>query len=110
MEDADNDDQDGGWLNVSSGTGSPGYSRIKGRKTVVVFLCVQYCLLLAFICTITYTCTHAVLVSIFQVNLHFSAPLTQKENLWCKFYSPGNEMELKSLTQARENHRPASFH
>jgi len=31
-----NDDQDGGWVSVSSGTGSPGLSRTKGRKTVVV--------------------------------------------------------------------------
>jgi len=28
--------QDGGWVNVSSGTGSPGLSRTKGHKTVVV--------------------------------------------------------------------------
>ena len=32
----DDDDQDGGWVNVSSGTGSPGESRTKGHKTVVV--------------------------------------------------------------------------
>ena len=30
------DDQDGGWVSVSSGTGSPGQSWTKGRKTVVV--------------------------------------------------------------------------
>jgi len=30
------DDQDGGWVRVSSGTGSPGQTRTKGRKTVVV--------------------------------------------------------------------------
>ena len=38
MEEADrlNDDQDGGWVNVSSGTGSPRQSRTKGRKTIVV--------------------------------------------------------------------------
>ena len=30
------DDQDGGWVNVSFGTGSPGWSRTKGRKTVVL--------------------------------------------------------------------------
>jgi len=29
-------DQDGGWVSVSSGTGSPGQSWTKGRKTVVV--------------------------------------------------------------------------
>jgi len=29
------DDQDGEWVSVSSGTGSPGY-QTKGRKTVVV--------------------------------------------------------------------------
>ena len=29
-------DQDGGWVNISSGTGSPGYSRTQGRKTIVV--------------------------------------------------------------------------
>ena len=29
-------DQDGGWVSVSSGTGSPGYSRTKGCKTVLV--------------------------------------------------------------------------
>ena len=32
------DDQDGGWVSVSSGTGSPESSHIKGRKTVVVVL------------------------------------------------------------------------
>jgi len=26
----------GGWVNISSGTGSPGLSRTKGRKTVLV--------------------------------------------------------------------------
>jgi len=36
------DDQDGGWVSVSSGTGSPGYSRTKGRKTVVVVVVVDY--------------------------------------------------------------------
>jgi len=35
-------DQDGGWVNVSSGTSSPGYFRTKGRKMVVVVLC--FCL------------------------------------------------------------------
>ena len=30
------DDQDGGWVSVSSGTGSSGQSRTKGRETVVV--------------------------------------------------------------------------
>ena len=30
------DDQDGGWVSVSSGTGSPGQSWTKGHKTVVV--------------------------------------------------------------------------
>jgi len=30
------DDQDGGSVNVSSGTGSPGQSQTKGHKTVVV--------------------------------------------------------------------------
>jgi len=30
------DDQDGEWVNVSSGTGSPGQTRAKGRNTVVV--------------------------------------------------------------------------
>ena len=29
------DGQDGGWVSVSSCTGSPGYSRTKGRKTVL---------------------------------------------------------------------------
>jgi len=29
-------DQDGGRVSVSSGTGSPGYSRTTGRKTIVV--------------------------------------------------------------------------
>jgi len=28
----------GEWVNVSSGTSSPGYSRTKGHKTVVVLL------------------------------------------------------------------------
>ena len=32
------DDQDGGWVNVSSGTGSPGQSRVKGRKATLVDL------------------------------------------------------------------------
>jgi len=36
-----NDDQDGGWVSVSSGTGSLGYSRTKGRKTVVVVVVVM---------------------------------------------------------------------
>ena len=36
MEEADKDDKDGGWVNVSSGTGSPGQCRTKGRKTIVV--------------------------------------------------------------------------
>jgi len=30
------DDEDGGWVSVSSGTGSPRKSRTNGRKTVVV--------------------------------------------------------------------------
>ena len=30
------DDQDGGWMSVSSGSVSPGWFRTKGRKTVVV--------------------------------------------------------------------------
>ena len=34
------DDQDGGWVSVSSDTGSPGCSRTKGRKTVVVVVVV----------------------------------------------------------------------
>jgi len=34
------DDQDGGWVNVSSGTGSPGKSRTKERKTIVVVVVV----------------------------------------------------------------------
>ena len=34
------DDQDGGWVSVSSGTGSPGWSRTEGRKTVVVVVVV----------------------------------------------------------------------
>jgi len=29
---------DGGWVSVSSGTGSPGWSRTKVRKTVVAVL------------------------------------------------------------------------
>jgi len=33
------DDQDGEWVSVSSGTGSPGY-QTKGRKTVVVVVVV----------------------------------------------------------------------
>ena len=39
------DDQDGcEWVSVSSGTGLPGLSRTKGRKTVVfVCVCVCYC-------------------------------------------------------------------
>ena len=43
MEEADkrlDDDQDGGWVSVSSGTGSPGQSRTKGRKTVAVVVVV----------------------------------------------------------------------
>ena len=32
------DDQDGGWVNVSSGTVSPGWSQTKGHKTAVVVL------------------------------------------------------------------------
>ena len=32
------DDQDGGWVSVSSGTGSPGQFWSKGHKTVVVLL------------------------------------------------------------------------
>ena len=32
------DDQDGGWVSVSSGTGSPGQSRTKGSKMVVVVI------------------------------------------------------------------------
>jgi len=32
------DDQDAGWVRVSSGTGSPGWSGTNGRKTVVVFV------------------------------------------------------------------------
>jgi len=35
------DDQDGGWLSVSSGTGSPG-SSTKGRKMVVVVVSMYY--------------------------------------------------------------------
>ena len=35
------DDQDGGWVSVSSGTGSPGYSWTMGRKTVVVVVVVH---------------------------------------------------------------------
>ena len=31
-------DQDGGWVNVSAGTSSPGLSRTKGRKTIVVVM------------------------------------------------------------------------
>jgi len=34
------DDQDGGWVSVSSGTGSLGWSRTKGCKTVVVVVVV----------------------------------------------------------------------
>ena len=30
------DDEDGGWVSVSSGTGSPAQSQTKGRKTVAV--------------------------------------------------------------------------
>ena len=30
------DDQDGGWVNVSSGTGAAWQSPTKGRKTIVV--------------------------------------------------------------------------
>jgi len=42
------DDQDGcEWVNVSSGTGLPGYYRIKGRKTVV---CVCVCVCVYFVC------------------------------------------------------------
>ena len=43
----DDDDQDGGWVSVSSGTGtgSPGYSRTNGRKTVVV------------VCVVLFTCS-----------------------------------------------------
>ena len=33
-------DQDGGWVSVSSGTGSPRLSQTKGRKTVAVVLVV----------------------------------------------------------------------
>jgi len=45
MEEADKDlvmirIQDGGWVNVSSGRGSPGWSRIEGRKTVLVVVVV----------------------------------------------------------------------
>ena len=36
------DDQDGGWVSVSSGTGSPGWSQAKGHKTVVVVIVVDY--------------------------------------------------------------------
>ena len=36
-----NDDQDGEWVSVSSGTGSPGYSRTRGHKTVVVVVVVE---------------------------------------------------------------------
>ena len=37
MEETDrlDDEQNGGWVSISSGTGSPGQSRTKGRKTVV---------------------------------------------------------------------------
>jgi len=30
--------QDGGWVDVSSGAGSPGWSRTKGHKTTVVII------------------------------------------------------------------------
>jgi len=39
------DDQDGGWVSVSAGTGSPGLSQTKGRKTVVVVLLLFRCIL-----------------------------------------------------------------
>ena len=39
------DDQDRcEWVNVSSGTNSPGQSRTKGHKTVTVFVVVEYCI------------------------------------------------------------------
>jgi len=34
------DDQDGGWVSVSSGTGSPGWSQTKGRKTIAAVVVV----------------------------------------------------------------------
>ena len=37
------DDQDGGWVSVSSGTGSHGESQTKGRKTNVVAAVVVHC-------------------------------------------------------------------
>jgi len=35
------DDQDGVWVSVSSGTGSPGQTWTKGRKTVAVVVVVS---------------------------------------------------------------------
>jgi len=63
------DDQDGcEWVSVSSGTGLPGLSRTKGRKTVV-FVCV---LLFLFTCTCFFYCSvvtmHKRLLCAFVIN------------------------------------------
>jgi len=61
----------GGWVSVSSGTGSPKYSRTKGRKTIVVCVCV--CETIYSMIVLLRFCVFSFVLSS-CVTVHFSMP------------------------------------